>query len=303
MRKDNPMLSSITPAYNRGTLLKKCYESLLLQSDVDFEWIVVDDGSTDNTPQIMMDIERGEQTFRVCFIRKENGGKHTALNASHSYIRGKYVLILDSDDYLTPDAVKTVLSGWRAFENNPKVGIVAFEKQTPDGQICAYAKGEYVPISMLRYKRICVVSGDSCEVIRADLFKKYPFPVFEGERFLAETALWYRAGLEAACVYINKPVYVCEYLEGGLTRQGRKMRIRNPKGGMYTSFLRMNRRCRLQERIRAGLLYVCYGRFAGERTWAMVKRTWPYSWMTILCMIPGTIMYCIWKKQYLNSGS
>lgn len=300
MKNETPKLSIVTPAYNRGHLLGRCYESLLEQTCFDFEWIVVDDGSTDDTRAVMQELAALEAPFPVCFVSKENGGKHTALNAAHPHIRGSYVLILDSDDYLTPNAVETVLDEWRVYADDPRVGIVIFLRQNPQGEPLAYAKDERLPVDLLRYKRVCVHSGDCCEVIRTELFKKYPFPVFEGERFLAETALWYRSGLDGSCVYINKPVYVCEYLEGGLTQSGKRMRLRNPRGGMYTSWLRMHRRCRVEERIRAGLLYVCYARCAGENAAAMLKKARPHGLLTAACLVPGTLMHAMWREKYLR---
>jgi len=279
-------------------MLKNCFESLRFQSNYDFEWIVVDDGSMDDTRSVMEYISNEHIPFEIRYIWKENGGKHTALNAAHPYIHGKYVLILDSDDTLTSDAVETVLNGWSKYDANADIGIVIFLKQLSDGTICARGKAEDIVIDVLNQKRICNVASDCCEVIRTELFKKYPFPVFDGERFLAETALWYRAGLDAKCVYINRPIYICEYLEGGLTKSGKKMRIRNCHGGMYTSYLRMNQRCALKERIKAGLLYVCYGCFAKISIAEMLKKAKGCRCWTLMCLIPGTALYFYWKPLY-----
>lgn len=298
MKNKSPSLSIITPSYNRGNMLKNCFESLRFQSNYDFEWIVVDDGSMDDTRSVMEYISNEHIPFEIRYIWKENGGKHTALNAAHPYIHGKYVLILDSDDTLTSDAVETVLNGWSKYDANADIGIVIFLKQLSDGTICARGKAEDIVIDVLNQKRICNVASDCCEVIRTELFKKYPFPVFDGERFLAETALWYRAGLDAKCVYINRPIYICEYLEGGLTKSGKKMRIRNCHGGMYTSYLRMNQRCALKERIKAGLLYVCYGCFAKISIAEMLKKAKGCRCWTLMCIIPGTALYFYWKPLY-----
>lgn len=298
MKNKSPSLSIITPSYNRGNMLKNCFESLRFQSNYDFEWIVVDDGSMDDTRSVMEYISNEHIPFEIRYIWKENGGKHTALNAAHPYIHGKYVLILDSDDTLTSDAVETVLNGWSKYDANADIGIVIFLKQLSDGTICARGKAEDIVIDVLNQKRICNVASDCCEVIRTELFKKYPFPVFDGERFLAETALWYRVGLDAKCVYINKPIYICEYLEGGLTKSGKKIRIRNCHGGMYTSYLRMNQRCALKERIKAGLLYVCYGCFAKISIAEMLKKAKGCRCWTLMCFIPGTALYFYWKPLY-----
>lgn len=298
MGKKKPLISIITPIYNRQELLEKCYESLVAQTSKAFEWIVIDDGSTDNTKDIMGEICNKELSFSIKYIWKENGGKHTALNAAHPYIEGKYVLILDSDDTLTEDAVMQVLVGWEKYEKDSEVGIVIFLKKTQEGEVCSYAKDEYKKVHLLTYQRTRNVSTDCCEVLRAELFKKYPFPAFKGEKFLAETALWNRIALDSLCVYINIPIYICTYHEDGLTKSGRKMRVSNPIGGMYTSYLRMNKQCRMKERIKAALLFVCYGKYAGEPFVKIIRKAKEQKILCLAAWIPGNLMYLQWKKKY-----
>ena len=298
MNPNKPQLSIVTPAYNRGELLGKCYESLCAQTSYDFEWILVDDGSTDDTQTIGEGFSHRAEPFLTVYVRKENGGKHTALNAAHPYIRGKYVLILDSDDLLTPDAVETVLQHWRRYENDAQISMMIFLKENARFEPLAYVKEENKPVNLLKCKRICVHSSDCCEVIRTEWFLRFPFPVFPGERFLAETALWNRVGEKTLCIYINKPIYVCEYLDGGLSNLGRRMRLRNPLGGKYTSYLRMNRNCRIPERIKGGILYWIYGYFAGCKTTELLRESHPYRLLTLACLVPGRILYRLWKKNY-----
>lgn len=288
-------LSIVTPAYNRGGLLRRCFDSLLVQTDRDFEWIIVDDGSSDDTETVVRGFEPAD--FPVVYINKENGGKHTALNASHPHIRGKYVLILDSDDYLTPNAVERTKACWQPYEDREEVGIVTFQRgKSPSEPLCIVSDYD-VPVDILRYKRTAVHSMDCSEVLRADLFRKYPFPVFEGERFVAECALWNRVALTHKCVYINEVIYICEYLEGGLTDSGRAMRIRNPRGGMFTSELRMGPNNFLSQRIKYGLLYTCYGYFDG-RSGARIYHGSRHKALTLLCLLPGYVIHRRWKKQY-----
>lgn len=290
-----PFLSIVTPTYNRAELLKKCHASLLAQTCCDFEWIIVDDGSTDETERAVNSFS--SERFSIVYVKKENGGKHTALNASHRYIRGEYVLILDSDDTLIETAVADVIAGWKGFEDQADIAMVVFLRGDTIDDPKAYAADERTPVDILKYKRICVHSSDCCEVIRSELFLKYPFPVFAGERFLSEGALWNRVALTHKCVYINKVIYLCEYLEGGLTKSGRAMRIRNPLGGMYSSELCMGPNNFLVQRIKKGLLYCCYGFFAGCSVKEIISEA-RYKRLTILCMAPGYVLYKIWKKRY-----
>ena len=287
-------LSIITPTYNRAAYLPRCYESLRKQTSFGFEWIIVDDGSTDDTAEVVSAFS--SELFPILYKRKSNGGKHTALNMAQECIHGKYVLILDSDDYLTETAVEEVLSAWARYEADPQIGIVTFLKGSDkDRPVCSVANYE-VPVEIMRYRRIRHTRTDCCEVIRADLFRKYPFPEFEGERFLAESALWDRVSLTHKCVYINSVIYICEYLEGGLTKSGRSLRLRNPQGGMFTSDLRMDRSNFLKDRVKNGLLYNCYGKCAGI-PFADLIRKCRAPWLALLCAPAGRLLFRYWSKK------
>lgn len=288
-------LSIVTPAYNRGEMLNRCFSSLNVQTDFDFEWIIVDDGSTDNTAEIAEGFSHA--AFPVKYIRKHNGGKHTALNAAHPYIEGDYVLILDSDDYLVPTAVEQVKAGWEKYGQQKDVGVVIFLRgKTAEQPLCT-AADENTPVDIMRYRRNAIVSNDACEVIRTELFLNYPFPEYAGERFISECALWNRVSFTHKCVYINSVIYLCEYLEGGLTKSGKRLRICNPRGGMFTSELRMDRKNYFSQRVKYGLLYTCYGCFAKLKPGEMIKNCRAKG-LALLCMPFGWAIYQIWKKKY-----
>lgn len=289
-------LSIVTPVYNRAELLKKCFQSLIAQTCYDFEWIIVDDGSTDNTLEVAQSFKAD---FPIKVITKPNGGKHTALNASHPYIYGEYVLMLDSDDTLVPSAVSEVINGWRIFESQSDIGIVTFLKGEDENHpsCMAYPEDEGKPVDINRYRRKSISSIDACEVIRTELFKKYPFPEFEGEKFIAEGALWTRVGLTHKCVYINKVIYLANYLEGGLTKLGKPLRVHNPNGGMYTSNLGINKKNFLKSRIKNGLLYNCYSFFA-KKSFKEAFRQSDSKFLMCFCRPFGFALYLLWKKKY-----
>lgn len=290
-----PLLSIITPVYNRAALIKTCWKSLARQTDKDFEWIAVDDGSTDGSADVIRALP--DAGFPVMLVEKENGGKHTALNASHPYIHGKYVLILDSDDYLVDTAVQQVRDGWQRYDGSEEIGIVTFLKGRAEDDPSCTAEDEKVPVDIMRYQRRCIRSSDCCEVIRSELFLKYSFPVFKGERFISEGALWNRVSFTHKCVYINSVVYIAEYLEGGLTKSGRALRIRNPRGGMYTANLNANKKNFWKRRVKNGLLYTCYGCFAGISLLEMLEQT--DSKLLMLCSLPGGwLLHLYWKRKY-----
>ena len=101
----------LTPTYNRGHLLGKLYDSLCRQTDKSFQWLIIDDGSVDNTEDVVKNF-CAMNVLSIEYHKKNNGGKHTALNYSHSYIKGGYVVIVDSDDYLLPCAIEEIRRAW-----------------------------------------------------------------------------------------------------------------------------------------------------------------------------------------------
>lgn len=290
-----PILSIVTPTYNRAHLLSGCYHSLYRQTDKSFEWIIVDDGSADNTESVVSAFDNS--SFPITYVKKENGGKHTALNASHSHICGKYVLVLDSDDILTDTAVADVLHHWGKYEGQKNIGLVTFLKSTPDGQLFAAVKDYNIPVDILSYPRTVYLGNDCCETIRTELFKKYPFPIFEGEKFLSEGVLWNRVARTHQCVYINQAIYLCEYLNDGLTKAGRSLRIRNPRGGMLSASYGLDKKNPLKSRLKSGLLYTCYGFFAGIAPTEMAKNC-PAPWLMWLCLPLGGLLHLYWKKKF-----
>ena len=105
----------LTPTYNRAHTLDKLYESLLIQTSFDFKWYLVDDGSSDTTEEKVKEFVNDK--FEMLYIKKENGGKHTALNVGVSQIEEELTFIVDSDDYITSDAVETIVSDWEKYRN------------------------------------------------------------------------------------------------------------------------------------------------------------------------------------------
>lgn len=299
MVKKDPLLTIITPSYNRSELLKQCYESLAKQTNKNFQWLVVDDGSSDNTKAVMHSLQSKENGFIIDYVYKKNGGKHTALNESHKYIKGKFVSILDSDDQFTEDAVETILDEWDKYEDNTEVGQLIFLKgYSVDNPIC-YVKNENTVVDTITEPRISVKGRDCCDTYRTDIFVKHPFPEFEGERFIGEGAAFFFIELESKGVYVNKVIYLCSYREDGLTKAGKKMRIQNPLGGMYNSRVLMHKRLPFKNRVKKGILYNCYGKFAKKSFAKSIKEN-EYSFLTIITYLPGLALYFYWKKKYLN---
>lgn len=296
---NNILLTIITPTYNRCQLLKECYLSLKNQTNKNFQWLVVDDGSTDNTESVVKAFKEQETDFFIDYVYKKNGGKHTALNVSHPFIKGKYVVILDSDDKLVDSAVEIILGQWKKYENNSSVGQVIFLKGYSENEPICYVKNENMVLDTLSEPRIGVTGRDCCDTYRTSIFTKYKFPEFEGEKFIGEGAAFFFIELESKGVYVNQVLYICSYRDDGLTKAGRKMRIQNPLGGMYNSRVHMHKRLPIKKRIKKGILYNCYSKFAHISFTKAINEN-EYKLITLITYIPGIFMYHYWSKKHLS---
>lgn len=290
-----PTLTILTPIYNRANLLPQVFACLQKQTDMDFEWIIIDDGSIDNSLQVAQSFQT--DLFCIQVLSKPNGGKHTALNFTHPYIHGKYVLILDSDDSLTENAVDTVKREWQKYQHNTKIGMLIFlrgnNKAIPFCTVSQYNR----PVDFMTCKRTHILGRDCCEVIRTDLFKQFSFPEFPGEKFVSESALWNRISQDYQCVYINQIVYICAYLSDGLTQAGRALRIKNPKGGMYVANTELTPKNSLKKRLKYGMLYSCYGKFSGY-TFKQLAKTCSNKTIFYTTYLVGLILHGYWKQKW-----
>ncbi len=221
-------ITIFTPTYNRADLLTGLYESLRKQTVKGFEWLVVDDGSTDGTVALMADIVSKEKGFRVRYIHKGNGGKHTAINVGAREAKGELFLMLDSDDELPPTAVEDVLVAWEMVRRKPDVGGVCGYMAHRSGEVIGrpFVDGLATTID-LRYKM--GVTGDMCEVFRTRVMREFPFPEFSGERFCPEVLVWNRIAQKYKLSVFSKVIYWRDYLEGGLTDRIYEVRKKSPR--------------------------------------------------------------------------
>ena len=290
----SPILTVLTTTHNRSILLKRCYESLYHQTCKNFEWLIIDDGSTDDTEAVVQKLKTGETSFSIRYVKKKNGGKHTALNYSHPYIRGRYLLMLDDDDILTPDAVRTALDDWEIYETNSKIGCISYQKGILDTKapLVDWSGTEPIISNTIDFRINANRGGDCAEVIRTEMFKKYPAPIFEGEKFLAEDFLWVNSAFEYDTVYIKKVIYLCEYRNDGLTKNKNANRLKAPQGGMYTCNLYFNSRIAFIVQMKKAILYDCYA-LTTENTFSYLKQS--KRSMKCIAMLPfAGIIYKIW---------
>lgn len=217
------MITICTPTYNRARLLRRLYDSLKDQSFKDFEWIIVDDGSNDNTTEVVNSFIK-EDLINIKYIKKKNGGKHTALNLGIDNAKGELFWIVDSDDYILEDSLQYIWDKWNEIEKkNDFAGLSGLRGYSNESIIGTTINQEYIDCDTLSYRYKYRVLGDKSEVYKTDILKKFKFPEFNGEKYLTEAVVWNRIANENLKLrFFSKVIYVCEYLEGGLTNTSDK---------------------------------------------------------------------------------
>jgi glycosyltransferase involved in cell wall biosynthesis len=272
------------------------YASLVRQADARIEWLIVDDGSRDNTGEIIRSWI-AEDRLRIRFMAKANGGKHTALNLGIPTIQSRLTMIVDSDDHLSDDAVALIESYDRAYRSHAGICGFAFTRVSPEGRAILprpLPATEYVE-SYIDGRVNRGVGGDMAEVFYTDRLQAVPFPEFPGERFIAEDVVWIRMGLTCKMVFIDRPIYVCAYLPGGLTSLGRRNSIGSPHGAMDRAKLLMGEWFHLPVRLKGAALWVAYGRFA-RKSYVELVRSSGHRWLTILGLVPGAVLHARWRR-------
>lgn len=232
------MISIITPTYNRAYILPALYQSLKKQSSKDFEWVIIDDGSTDNTKDIVKSwIEEG--SICLSYYKKENGGKHRALNYGIPKCAYDYIFIVDSDDYLLENSVKDVNTWIEEIAGRNDIAGVAGLRCYPDGTIIGKrnSKAEFVECKN-SHRVTNSLTGDKAEIYKKQLLLDNPFPEFDNEKFIGEGSVWNRLSLMGYKVrWYDKAIYVGSYLPDGLTANATRLAINNYKGYCYTTRL------------------------------------------------------------------
>ena len=285
------LITIVTATYNRGNLLSNVYASLLKQKKQNFEWLIVDDGSNDNTKEIVKKMQ-GENKIDIIYVQKENGGKHTALNIAFKEIKTELLITLDSDDTLTEDATLEIEKYHLKYKDRTDIcGFCFLKGYSLDKSVTKYPDNEIVA----NYNEYIIntgIKGDKCEVFYSKILKKYSFEEYKGERFLAEGYLWSNIADSYDTVFINKVIYLCEYLEGGLTKSGRKMRLDNPKGGIRHAKEYLKSKYKFKIRFKNALLYVVYSNKA------KTKIEFNKFKILLLAYLPGLMLYHYWDKKY-----
>ncbi len=238
------MISVFTPTYNRAYRLPMLYESLKAQTSKEFEWIVINDGSSDDTDELFGKWLKEDNNFQIVYRKVPNGGKHRAINKAVNMAGSDAFFIVDSDDYLLPYAIEKANEWFKTVENDASfAGISGLKGLSEDNPVGGFGNfsSEYVDCTNLQ-RHLYHLLDDKAEIYKTGILKKYPFPEFEGENFVPESVVWDHIGRDGYKLrWYNQIIYICEYLEDGLTASENKKFMNNPKG--FLTYLAMLETC------------------------------------------------------------
>lgn len=281
-------LTIFTPAFNRAYCIENLYRSLHRQTCKDFVWLVIDDGSTDNTRELIQGWKQETKEFDIFYYYKENGGMHTAHNAAYERIDTELNVCIDSDDYLTDDAVELIVSTWEKNCRGKRLaGIVALDIDS-EGAVIGTELPENKKAIHMREFYGRGGRGDKKYIYRTDIIRSVPpYPVFEGEKYVSLAYKYSIIDKEYKMYILNRPVCVVEYrLDGSSLNMFRQYR-NNPKGFQFIRIQGMEQAKTIKEVMRNATHYVSSSLFIGD--WDFLRKS-PKKVAVIIALIPGLLL-------------
>lgn len=291
-------LTVFTPTFNRAYTLHKCYESLKRQSSKDFVWLIVDDGSSDNTKEIV-DKWISENEVEIRYHYQKNQGMHGAHNTAYELINTEINTCIDSDDYITDDAVEKIVGFWKSNRNRGLAGFVALD---------AYENGEIIgtklpsDVNETTYFDIyntLGVKGDKKFIYRSDLTKLYPYPIFEGEKYVSLAYKYAKLDSEYKLALMNEIVCIVQYMEDGSSLNMIRQYRKNPRGFAFIRIENMkDSRLALRNKFKEAIHYVSSSLLSKNKEF--IKET-PCKLLTILAIPFGFLLYIYIVRKAANT--
>lgn len=287
----------VTPTYNRKKKLSRLYKSLINQSDLSFTWLIIDDGSTDNTKDYIQTLIE-KKDISIKYYYKSNGGKSRAINyASKLVSPHAFLLIVDSDDYLLKDAVSVVNLAINKYEA-PNIGAIFFHYQFENGEkLVGKKKPLEIDIYSNRYQYNHLYgSHDGCIGYYSKIFEKYTYPEFRGENYVGPTVLQMDMATEFDTVFKPDVIGVAEYQPDGITMSGRKLRLKNPNGMIYYCKLKLNNNNSSFIKFKYAISMWPY-LIKLNKSFTDSLNYFPKKFMGIISYFPGIILSYMWNKK------
>lgn len=232
MSNNDFIITIFTPTYNRAYILPKLKESLCRQDRYDFEWLIIDDGSTDNTTTLVNGWLEENLPFSINYHKVANGGKCRAINLACQLAKSEWLFIIDSDDYLIDNSIGFIINGINSIANDPSFIGVGVLRGTKDGKALGQTiyNSDYVDATDLQRSNYGL-DFDCNEAYRISHFRQFPFEVWNGEKFTPEAVVLKEIALHGYKLrWYNRVIVITEYLPDGLTLGSWSLIKHNPMG-------------------------------------------------------------------------
>jgi glycosyltransferase involved in cell wall biosynthesis len=286
-------LSIITPTYNRKHSLVNIYDSLIHQNHQDFEWIIVDDGSNDNTNEDVLEWQK-EDKINIRYYKIPNGGKTLAVCFAFDQSPiGKYSLVLDSDDFLSENALAIMYSELSTLDSSC-IGIVGLKSFTNNELVGSGFKmnfGNYTDIYFGKKSS----KGDKLFIFRTEIYKKSLMPPLLNEKFMPESVIYINSSHFGKFKLLNEVLYYGDYLLDGMTNNSRKILIENIQGHIFERIQILKLNLTLKNRFKQIMYHIYFSKIAKNNILKILKQT-PNPIFTLLLFLPTTIYLSLKNK-------
>lgn len=284
------LITVFTPTYNRKDLISHCYKSLQDQTSYNFVWLIIDDGSTDHTDELIHKWQKEEKRFEIRYDYKENGGLHTGYNRGIELADTELFVCIDSDDWMPPDAIEKIELIWSKVSNKAYVGVMGIDQyengNCVGGKFPDNVHEMYLYEKMTKYK----IPGDKKMIHRTALLKKVaPMPIFPGEKNFNPSYLMYQLDRFGKLYVTNDCFCIVDYQPDGMSSNIFKQYRNSPNSfaetrKLYLSFPETSFRFKLKQYIH----YVSSCLLAGKLFYGIKEA--PDSKMAVLALIPGCLL-------------
>lgn len=287
-------LTVFTPAYNRAHTLPRLYESLCAQSCKDFVWMIVDDGSADNTAELIRTWQGRNNGFEIQYFHKENGGMHTAHNYAYEKINTELNVCIDSDDCLAVGAVEKILTKWEQVRDKNYAGIIGLDSDL-SGNLIGAGFSEGMTETTLCGYYAGGGSGDKKLVYRTDVINQYPpYPVFAGERYVALGYKYRLIDQDYKLAVLDEVLCNVEYQPDGSSNTMWRQYLQNPQGFAFWRRVCMQYPASKKRMIIDCIHYVADSLLAGDRQFVAHS---PRKLLTLAALPAGMVLKHIIKKR------
>ncbi|MBP1990370.1 glycosyltransferase family 2 protein [Paenibacillus eucommiae] len=281
-------LTVFTPTFNRAYTLHLCYESLKRQTSKDFVWLIIDDGSSDQTVELVQGW-MAEGVVPIRYHYQENQGMHGAHNTAYELIETELNVCIDSDDYMADNAVETIVTFWKENGSDQYAGIVGLDA-TPGGDIIGTRLPEHIKASTItdlyaKHK----IKGDKKLVYRSELTRECPpYPIFAGEKYCPLSYKYVLIDQRYPLLIMNEVLCHVEYLEDGSSLNIIKQYKKNPRGFLFFRKVAMRYAPTYKDRLRESAHYVSANLMIGNYKFLFES---PCKWTTLLATPIGILLY------------